>query len=278
MNLKRQNLSVYFVLLSIFAASCNPVQAPNTTASAITTTPVALSTTTFTPVPTLKPISTLPPTPSLTDVGLNWKECLVTKGSPKEGFNWAEVETCFGHFMPLWSDEENANFGAQVNMENFRITIGNDVYETRLTDNSFPSQKYMLYKNDDIIQSLSGEFTSISPNISLQNVGGKVAWEFLDKNGATIIYDGIDVRSLYGIDKAYRPYGINGKLIFVGKKGSLYYIVYNGQKVGTTFDKIFIAYCCEPAAWSVQYGKGTYLFWGSRNEQWYMVEITSALK
>lgn len=278
MNLKRQKLSVYFVLLSIFAASCGPIQAPKVTASAIVTTPVALSTATFTPEPTLKPTSMLPPTPSLTGVGLNWKECPVIKGSPEEGLNWAEVETCFGHSMPLWSDEENANFGAQVDMENFRIVIGNDVYETKLTDNSFPSQKYTLYKNDDIVQSLSGEFTSDPPNRSLQNVGGKVAWEFSDGNTATIIFDGVDVRSLYGIDKAYRPYGLNGKLIFVGKKDSQYFIVYDGQKVGTTFDKIFIAYCCEPAAWSVQYGKGTYLFWGSRNEQWYMVEITSTLK
>lgn len=137
----------------------------------------------------------------------------------------------------------------------------------------FPKEKYTLYKNDQAIQSLYGEFAAYSPNVSLQNIGGKAAWEFSDGNTATIIYDGSDVRHLYSLDKAYRPYGLDGKLIFIGQKGGRYFVVYDGWKVGPDFDEIVIAYCCEPVLWSVQYGQGKYVFWGSRDGQWYVVEI-----
>jgi len=207
------------------------------------------------------------------DVGLSWQECPVT-----EGFNWTQAETCFSHPMPLWNDEEKINFGIQIDMESFQLAIGNDVYETRVNDDLFLKQKYTLYKNKNAIQSLSGEFTSFSPNRSLQNIGGKAVWEFSDGNTATIIYDGLDVRSLYDLDKAFSPYGLDGKLIFVGEKSNKYFIVYVGQKVRTDFDKVMIAYCCEPMLWSVQYGQEKYLFWGSRNEQWYIIEITPSQK
>ena len=206
-------------------------------------------------------------------VGLSWQECLVT-----EGFDWTQAETCFSHPMPLWNDEEKINFGIQIDLESFQLTIGNDVYETRVNDGLFPKQKYTLYKNQTPIQSLYGEFTTFSPNRSLQNIGGKAVWEFSDGNTATIIYDGLDVRSLYDLDKAYIPYGLNGKLIFIGEKDNKYFIVYDGQKVGNDFDKVMIAYCCEPMLWSVQYGQGKYLFWGSRSEHWYITEIAPSQK
>jgi hypothetical protein len=212
------------------------------------------------------------------DVGLSWQECPVTEGSATEGFDWKQAESCFGHPMPLWNDEEKVNFGIQTDMENLRLTIGDDIYETRINDNLFPKQKYTLYKNGNAVQSLSGEFFTFSPNRSLQNIGGKAVWEFSDGNTATVIYDGTDVRNLYDLDKAYSPYGIDGKLIFVGEKDSNYFIVYDGHKVGSNFDKVMIAYCCEPMLWSVQYGKGRYLFWSLKNEQWHITEITSSQK
>ena len=207
------------------------------------------------------------------DVYLSWQECPVT-----EGFDWKQAESCFSHPMPLWNDEEKVNYGIQIDMESLRLTIGDDVYETSINDNIFPKQKYTLYKNKNVVQSLSGEFTTFSPNRSLQNIGENAVWEFSDGNTATIIYDGVDVRHLYGLDKAYSPYGLDGKLIFVGEKDNKYFIVYDGQKVGKDFDKVMIAYCCEPMLWSVQYGQGKYLFWGYRNEQWYITEITPTQK
>ena len=203
------------------------------------------------------------------DIGVTWQECAIT-----QGFDWKQAETCFGHAMPLWDESEKANFGNRLDdMESLQLTIGQDIYRASLSGGLFSIEKYTLYKNDQVIQSLYGEFTSYSPNVSLQNIGGKAVWEFSDGNTATIIYDGLDVRQLYGLDKAYRPYGLADKLIFIGQKDGKYFVVYDSWKVGPDFDEIVIAYCCESVLWSVQYGQGRYLFWGSRNGQWYVVEI-----
>jgi hypothetical protein len=203
------------------------------------------------------------------DVGVTWQECTIS-----QGFDWKQAETCFGHFMPLWDESEKANFGSRLDdMESLQLTIGQDIYRASLSGGLFPKEKYTLYKNDRVIQSLYGESTSYSPNLSLQNIGGKAVWEFSDGNAATIIYDGLDVRQLYGLDKAYRPYGLDDKLIFIGQIDDKYFVVYDGWRIGPDFDEIAIAYCCEPVLWSVQYGQGKYLFWDSRDGQWYVVEI-----
>lgn len=203
------------------------------------------------------------------DIGVTWQECTIS-----QGFDWQQAESCFGHSMPLWDESEKGNFRCRLDdMESLQLTIGQDIYRASLSGGLFPKEKYTLYKNDQAIQSLYGEFAAYSPNVSLQNIGGKAAWEFSDGNTATIIYDGSDVRQLYNLDKAYRPYGLDGKLIFIGQKGGRYFVVYDGWKVGPDFDEIVIAYCCEPVLWSVQYGQGKYVFWGSRDGQWYVVEI-----
>lgn len=207
------------------------------------------------------------------EAGLTWQECPVTRGSIDQGFDLAEAQTCFGQSLPLWNEAEKANFATRVGMEALRLEIGSDVYETRLASDTFPIEKYTLFKNGVSLQSLSGQFTAFSPNIALQNIGGKAAWEFSDGNTATILYDGVDLRALYGLDRAYRPYGLDGKLIFVGEKEGQFFVVYAGNQVGAAFDRILIAYCCEPAMWSVQYGSGKYLFWGLRGEQWLMVGL-----
>jgi len=203
------------------------------------------------------------------DVGLTWQECAIS-----QGFNGKQAETCFGQPVPLWNESEKAKFGTRFDAENLQLMIGQDVYQANLTGSLFTIEKYTLYRNGDFIQSLYGEFSSYSPNVSLQNVGGKAAWEFSGGETATIIYDGLDVRHLYSLDKAYRPYGLDDKLIFIGQKGSKYFVVYDGWKVGPDFDEIAIAYCCEPVLWSVQYGQGKYLFWSSRDGQRYVVEIS----
>ncbi len=203
------------------------------------------------------------------DIGVTWQECTIS-----QGFDWQQAESCFFHSMPLWDESEKGNFRCRLDdMESLQLTIGQDIYRASLSGGLFPKEKYTLYKNDQAIQSLYGEFAAYSPNVSLQNIGGKAAWEFSDGNTATIIYDGSDVRQLYSLDKAYRPYGLDGKLIFIGQKGGRYFVVYDGWKVGPDFDEIVIAYCCEPVLWSVQYGQGKYVFWGSRDGQWYVVEI-----
>jgi hypothetical protein len=201
-------------------------------------------------------------------VGLTWQECAVSGG-----FDWKQAEICFGHPMPLWGKGEEATSGHRVGLENFQLTIGQDMYEASLDSGIFPKVKYTLYRNGKAIRSLYGEFSSYSPNVSLQNVGGKAVWEFSDGKTATVTWDDLDVCQVYRLNKAYRPYGLGEGLILVGEKDGKYFTMYDGWKVGPDFDEIAIAYCCEPVLWSVQYGQGKYLFWGSRDGQWYVVEI-----
>ena len=201
-------------------------------------------------------------------VGLTWQECPLSQNDDP-----LDVENCFGHPVPRLAESEKANYGTRSDMENLQLSIGQDTYQANLTGSIFTMELYTLYRNGDSIKTLYGQFTSHSPSISLQAVGGKAAWEFASEETSTIIYDGVDIRNLYGLDKAYRPYGLNDKLIFIGQKGSQYFVVYDGWKVGPVFDQIVIAYCCETMLWSVQAGGGKYLFWGSREGQRYLVEI-----
>ena len=207
---------------------------------------------------------------TLDEVGLVWQECLQSQ----EYFDWKEVEGCFGHSMPLLSEAEKARYGERIDLDNFQLAIGQDIYRTDFNKGLFPTQRYTLYRNGRPVKTLRGEFGAHSPNISLQNLGGRAVWGFADRNQATIVYDGQDIRQLYGLDKAYRPYSLAGKLIFIGQKGDKYFVVYDGLRIGPDFDKVVIAYCCEVVLYSVHFGEGRYLFSGTRGGQHYLVEIT----
>lgn len=45
--------------------------------------------------------------------------------------------------------------------------------------------------------------------------------------------------------------------------------------MGPAFDRILIAHCCEPAMYSARGGSGSYAFWGQRDGQRYVVEISA---
>lgn len=201
-------------------------------------------------------------------VGLTWQECAIS-----QGFDWKQAEDCFGHAMLLWGKEEEGRFGHRVGLESIQLTVGPDEYEASLDWGIVQNVKYTLYRNGKAIRSLYGDYSTYSPNISLQNLGGKAVWEFCDGRTATVVHDDLDIRQVYNVDRAYRPYGLDEKLILVGEKDGKYFVIYDGWKVGPDFEEIVIAYCCEPVMWSVQYGQGKYLFWGSRDGQWYVVEI-----
>jgi len=153
--------------------------------------------------------------------------------------------------------------------------IGQDIYRTDFNKSLFPTQRYTLYRNGKPVKTLRGEFGGHSPNISLQSLGGEAVWEFADHNQATIVYDGQDIRHLYGLDNAYRPYSLADKLMFIGQKGGEYFVVYDGLRIGPDFDEVVIAYCCEMVLYSVHFGQGRYLFLGTREGQYYLVEITT---
>ena len=64
------------------------------------------------------------------------------------------------------------------------------------------------------------------------------------------MYDGVDLRAAYGFEAVYAPYAMRDKLIFVARQDDQYFVVYDGRRLGPVFDRILIAYCCEPAAYS----------------------------
>jgi hypothetical protein len=183
------------------------------------------------------------------------------------------LETCLGHPLPTWGDEDRQKSGTYTE-NGIQLRIGDDTYETQAHELA-GVEWFTLYKNGRRQKTLFGKFETHSPDISLKNAGGKVAWEFASDRQSTIIYDGQDVRSLYDLEAAYRPYEMAGKLIFVGQKNGRYFVVYDGQRIGSDFDEITIAYCCESALYSVRTGQGEYLFWGSRGGRRYVVEITA---
>ncbi len=206
--------------------------------------------------------------------GLRWRECGLDAG-----YDPRQAEKCFGQPVPnaFSADGEKTNFGTRYAADDLRLTIGAEVYETAHRAGSRPNQDcFALQHGAEKLYTLCGQFTSHSPNILLENIQGKVAWEFVDHTMGTIVYDGQDLRQVYDLDAAFRPYQLNGQLIFVGKKAGRYFVVYDGQKIEPDFDEISIAYCCEPVLWSVQFGQGRYVFWGHRDKQTYVVEISAA--
>jgi hypothetical protein len=210
------------------------------------------------------------------EAGLSWKECPLPHESYPGNLDWKQVEDCFGHPPPVWG-KENENFGERIDRYNLQLTIEQDTYRTDVDDSNSPTQRYTLYRNGDRLMSLRGRFDAYLPNISLRNLGGKVAWEFADSALATIICDGHDLRRLYDLDRAYRPYSLADKLIFISQKDGEFFVVYDGLEVGPDFDEIIIAYCCETALYSVHFGQGRYLFGGMREGRpSIVVEITAA--
>ena len=206
-------------------------------------------------------------------VGLTWRECALSGG-----YDPQDARQCFDQSAPSWykDEREAGNFGKRLANDNFQLTIGADTYRTTSLDGLLPNQEcHTLWRGETALKTLCGQFTSHSTNILLQNIDGKAAWEFADHRLDTVIYDGRDLRDRFQIDAAYRPYQLQNQLIFVGKKDGKYFVVYDGQRVGPDFDEIVIAYCCEPVLWSVQYGQGRYVFWGSRNGQQYVVEVSA---
>ena len=203
-------------------------------------------------------------------VGLNWQECSLAAMH----YSSDDVQACFGHPLPLSDGDEIANYGKRIDLQNLQLMVDGDTYHTSVWDDL---GIYTLYHNGFPVKRLFGEFTAHSPNISLQNINGNVAWEFDDGYRATVVINGRDMRSLYGLDKAFRPYNIGGKLIFTAQKGRRYFIIFDGQRLGTTFDRIMVAHCCEAMMYSVRFGGGRYLFVGMQDGAMKLVEL-SAIK
>jgi len=212
------------------------------------------------------------PLPSVTpeEAGLSWRECAVSS------FDLAQAEACLGLQRPYKSDAERARLGTR-GATGLHLTLGGDTYETRHLGLGFipawPWDPYVLLKNGRPLSLLLGEFQVYDPDRSLQEIAGQAAWEFADPRQATVIYGGRDLRRVYGLEAAYAPYELGGRLAFIGKRDGRSFLVCDGRQVGPAFDEITIAYCCEIMLYSAGGGEGRYRFWGRRGDQLYVVEV-----
>ena len=74
---------------------------------------------------------------------------------------------------------------------------------------------------------------------------------------------------------AYQPSELNGKPVFIGRLGVKYFVVFDGKKIGPTFDSIQTDNdVASPLILADAY-PGSYIFRGVRGGQYYLVEISS---
>ena len=106
-----------------------------------------------------------------------------------------------------------------------------------------------------------------SPDLGLYTLAGKAVWAFDDGRVSAVVYGEEDLRATYGADAVYAPYALDGKLIVIARRGSVYTVIYDGQQVGPAFDAITIAYCCETSLYTAHGGGGRYIFWGERRRR-----------
>lgn len=203
--------------------------------------------------------------------GLRWRECPLQPDVEE----WRQAEACFGHAAPAWDDADRAHAG-EPTAHGYRLAVGPDVDETRAHTTPIPNLSvYAFSVNGRLRKLFLGRFTTYSPDLGLADLAGRAAWTFDDGRLATVVYDGVDLRTANGFEAVYAPYALRNKLIFVARQDDQYFVVYDGRRLGPVFDHILIAYCCEPAAYSVRGAGGRYTLWGVRDSIRYMVEISA---
>jgi hypothetical protein len=216
--------------------------------------------------PTRTPIATIVPSEHVLEAGLRWRECAVN------GLDWREAEACLGY--PLSALGGGGTIGTRTEDGGLVLVANGDVYETRTLGSDLLSRA-SLRKNGRPVRTIYDGTPFYSPHISLQLIDNEVAWEFHGERVQTITYGGRDLRVQHGLDAAYRPYELNGKLIFIGERDGVYFVVYDSEQIGPLFDEITIGYCCEIALYAPRFGEGRYVFWGQRGGSSFVVEITA---
>jgi hypothetical protein len=176
--------------------------------------------------------------------------------------------------IPTSNENDKKRSGEFIDHQNatndWRMTIGNDYFETRINDLSKGCCSYKLVKNGDVILEMSPGFMTSNPNRGFWNIGGKLVWELAGYT-QVIVVDGVDYNEKYQLEGSYFPYEIKGKLIYIAKKNDKFHIVYDEKIIGAEFDSISMAYCCGMI--SVYYGSGQYWFVGRRGDTKFVVSI-----
>lgn len=246
---------------------------PTTTSTTMPLPTYSLLPPTETPIPTSEfSFSGIPTVIPLTN-GLTWSECIVPIDEyARTNSDMEFLAKCVE--IPTRNEDDKKRLGEFVDHQNatsdWRITIGNDHFETRINDISQGCCSYKLVKNGDVILEMFPGFMTSNPNREFWNIGGKLVWE-LAGYIHVIVVDGVDYNEKYQLEGSHFPYEIKGKLIYIAKKNGKFHVVYNEETIGPEFDAIFMAYCCSMI--SVYYGSGQYWFVGRRGGTMYVVSI-----
>jgi len=205
--------------------------------------------------------------------GLTWSECVVPNRDYARSQPDLELLTsCID--APTWSENDEKRRGERVEaapaLSDWRITIGSDLFETKLDDLSNGCCRYQLLKNGKVILRMTPGFMTSDPNRNVWNIGGKLVWELAGYT-TVIVVDGVDFNQKYQLEGSYFPYEINGKLIYIAKQNGKYQIVYDDEILSPEFDQISMAYCCGMV--SVYSGSGQYWFVGTRGGTKFVVSI-----
>lgn len=249
--------------VAIPTATLPPTNTPLPTFSPLppTETPIPTSALSFSGTPTVIPLAE----------GLTWSECVV----PIDDYARTDMEflaKCIE--LPTRNEDDEYRRGEFIDHQNatsdWRISIGNDHFETKINDISQGCCSYKLLKNGDVILEMFPGFMTSNPNRGFWNIGGKLVWELAGYT-AVIVVDGVDYNEKYQLEGSHFPYEIKGRLIYIAKKNGKFHIVYDEKMIGPEFDAISMAYCCGMI--SVYYGSGQYWFVGRRGGTMYVVSI-----
>jgi hypothetical protein len=221
------------------------------------------------------PLPTIVPAEQVLGNGLLWRECALSD------LDWRQAEACLGYAQPAL--KESGTVGTRLENGEWMLRVDGAVdgaaygalYETR-TWERFGLLWASLYKDGRRVHTFIDRASGFSPALSLRLIDDQVAWAFSGERVHTIAYGGRDLRAVYDLDAAYAPYEVAGKLIFVGVTDGAALIVYDGERMGPSFDQIITAHCCEIGLYAPFGADGRYGFWGQRDGRTWMVEIAAA--
>jgi hypothetical protein len=222
--------------------------------------------------PTPTPLPTVEPAEQVLASGLRWRECRVSS------LDWRQAEACLGYTHGDLKESD----GAGVRLENgeWRLRVDgvakdvaySTLYETRTVE-WLGLLSASLYRDGRRVHTFIDRASGFSPHLSLRLVGDQVAWAFSGERVHTVAYGGRDLRVQYDLDAVYAPYELDGKLIVIGKRDGLAYVLYDDERIGPSFENIITAYCCEAGLYAPFAGEGWYGFWGERDGGQWVVEI-----
>lgn len=278
MNKRNKILFLIFIILFLQTSCGDATETSISTKTSTSSVPVP--TITLTPTALVTEQEVITPTSEnkkskliFEEHNLEWHECEL----PKDDYlNRFAAENCLGIEKPS-IDSSNILLQAEriktPSLIDLKLTVGNDIYETRHEPLEGMGMKYKLFKNDRLLASATANFTTFDLNRSLFEYKGNIVWELADANNPTVFVNKNNLREKCGFDAVFYPYVLNEKLIFSAKDDGEHIIVYDNEIIGPRFDDIHIAYCCGPARYTIHRSRNIYWFWGVRDNNYYVVVI-----